>query len=122
MRQNRLPGIGDLAISTLDEPANVDEMPKLSKPEIDSCNTCSLAKGHKSVMKSRDERAGVLDRLHIDTWGPIRIPSIHKNTYLFSITDEGSEMREIFGIPSKKEAIQYLKAFVAHAETELERK
>jgi hypothetical protein len=97
-------------------------MPKLSKPEIDSCNTCSLAKGHKSVMKSRDEKAGVLDRLHIDTWGPIRIPSIHKNTYLFSITDEGSEMREIFGMQSKKEAIQHLKAFVARAETELERK
>ena len=31
-------------------------------------------------------------------------------------------MREIFGMRSKKEAIQHLKAYVARAETELERK
>jgi hypothetical protein len=109
-------------INTGYTPENVDGMPKLARPEIDSCNTCSLAKSHKSAMKPRNRKAGVLERLHIDTWGPIRIPSIHKNTYLFSIIDEGSEMRNISGMQSKNEAIQHLKAFVACAETELGRK
>ncbi|XP_074306421.1 uncharacterized protein LOC141641665 [Silene latifolia] len=56
-----------------------------------SCETCILAKHHRlpfSICNKRD--AACFDMLHIDVWGPYKIPSISGAKYFLTILDNYS--------------------------------
>lgn len=53
------------------------------------CDTCSLAKHHRLPFNSSKSIAkSMFDLLHIDLWGPYKVPNITGDTYFLTILDD----------------------------------
>src|SRR5436190_7549133 len=102
----RLGHINIKTISKLSKHELVKGIPKFTSKHIDLCKTCQLGKQVKTSFKSLDmiSTKRPLELLHMDLFGPNRIPSISKNRYVFVIVDDFSKYTWVLFLKHKNEA------------------
>ncbi|GBM72661.1 Retrovirus-related Pol polyprotein from transposon TNT 1-94 [Araneus ventricosus] len=71
---------------------------------------------YKRVTKS------VLDKVHMDLWGPAPVNSLGGNKYFLSIIDDFSRKIDVFTLKSKSEVFSIFKEYLSRVQRELGRK
>lgn len=76
---------------------------QFSCTDVQSCETCILAKQHKLPFERSDSIAiDVFDLVHIDLWGPYHTPSISGATYFLTVLDDHSRTTWLFLLENKQ--------------------
>ncbi|GBN01231.1 Retrovirus-related Pol polyprotein from transposon TNT 1-94, partial [Araneus ventricosus] len=90
----------------------------------ESCIACNVGKAtslkknyvYKRVTKS------VLDKVHMDLWGPAPVNSLGGSKYFLSIIDDFSRKIDVFTLKSKSEVFSIFKEYLSRVQRELGRK
>ncbi|KAK8934594.1 hypothetical protein KSP39_PZI014788 [Platanthera zijinensis] len=100
----------------------VEGLPSLSKTEL-NCDTCALSKSHRLPFPQTAQRRATqpLEKLHIDLWGPTRVPSLGGKRYYMLIVDDFSRYMWIMHLEQKSESFQHFLTFKTQVENQLER-
>jgi hypothetical protein len=91
---------------------------KNSEPLL--CEPCIYAKQKtESFNKTHEPRTTeLLELVHMDLWGPTRIPTRSGEKYAFILVDDFSGMVNIHLLKQKSEALSRLKEYLEYAETQ----
>jgi hypothetical protein len=130
----RMAHIGHSSIEQLSQVADgvriVDPSPDGASPGASSggnsspsprgiCEPCELGKGTKKISRRPPARATEkLELVHTDVGGPIKPTSLQGHRYYITFTDDLTRAVWIRFMKHKSEALQKLKEFKAHAETQ----
>uniref|UniRef100_T1ILU3 CCHC-type domain-containing protein n=1 Tax=Strigamia maritima TaxID=126957 RepID=T1ILU3_STRMM len=91
--------------------ANVKDIDLKSKVSKSICDNCELSKSTRAGFKSESllVASEPLELLHLDLWGPCRIPSLGEARYLFCITDDATRYTWIHPLRSKDQVFETYK-------------
>ena len=85
----------------------------------DHCNVCPLAKQKRlSFPLSRSYSISCFDLIHIDIWGPYKMPTVHNEHYFLTIVDDCSCYTWLFLMKNKSETRSLIKSFYHFVETQ----
>ena len=87
------------------------------------CNICLLGKMVRTSFPKKSERkTGLLEIIHSDLCGPMRVESNNKAKYYVTFIDDNSRWSEVRFLRKKSEAFEAFKEFKALVENQKERK
>ena len=88
------------------------------KTDISHCVGCTVAKGPRAPLHKHDQsRASqLLEIVHSDIIGPLKVPSIGGARYIITFTDDYSNWTVQYTIRNKSEALDRFKKYKAAAE------
>lgn len=88
-----------------------------------NCDVCILGKMVKSPFPKKSERQKtLLELVHSDVCGPMRIESLGKSRFFVTFIDDYSRWCVVYMLKSKSEVFSAFKEFKAHAENQTGRK
>nr|GEY50673.1 hypothetical protein [Tanacetum cinerariifolium] len=110
-------GLEHLNSGTLNELAQnylVRGLPKLKYDKDHLCPSCQLGKSKKSShpLKTVNTNTKILNTLHIDLFGPMRIESITKKKYILVIVDDYTRFGWVRFLRTKDETPEVIKKFI----------
>ncbi|XP_074308066.1 uncharacterized protein LOC141642964 [Silene latifolia] len=83
------------------------------------CDICVMAKHHKLPFpRSSSHAKQLFDLIHLDVWGPYKVPSLTGATSFLTILDDNSRNTWTFLIQNKAQVPGLVKQFVAYVETQ----
>ncbi|KAK8935837.1 hypothetical protein KSP39_PZI013998 [Platanthera zijinensis] len=115
--------LGHINISSLHQlKALAEGMPKLTKAEFKG-DTCARSKSHRLPFPQTAHRRASqpLELLHIDLWGPAKVPSLGGKRYYMLIVDDYSRYMWIAHLAQKSESFKHFTIFKAQVEKQLGR-
>nr|GEX40859.1 retrovirus-related Pol polyprotein from transposon TNT 1-94 [Tanacetum cinerariifolium] len=101
--------INDLARKDL-----VRGLPRLKFEKYHLCSTCQLGKSKKHTHKPKAENTNleVLNTLHMDFYGPMRLQTINRKKYILVIVDDYSRFTWVNFFRSKDETTEFVIKFL----------
>nr|GEX36683.1 hypothetical protein [Tanacetum cinerariifolium] len=94
--------LGHLYVSKM---IHVDECKKLNTSDF-TCESCSLAKFHRLPFpKSTISSHNPFDLLHVDLWGPYKIPALNGVHYFYTIVNDKSRATLTYLVHSKDQVL-----------------
>ncbi|GBO20632.1 Retrovirus-related Pol polyprotein from transposon TNT 1-94 [Araneus ventricosus] len=92
----------------------------------ESCITCNVGKATRTSLKKnyvyKRVTKSVLDRVHMDLWGPAPVNSLGGSKYFLSIIEDFSRKIDVFTLKSKSEVFSIFKEYLSRVQRELGRK
>ncbi|GBO34976.1 Retrovirus-related Pol polyprotein from transposon TNT 1-94 [Araneus ventricosus] len=90
----------------------------------ESCIACNVGKATRTSLKNVYKRVtkSVLDKVHMDLWGPAPVNSLGGSKYFLSIIDDFSRKIDVFTLKSKSEVFSIFKEYLSRVQRELGRK
>ncbi|GJS67342.1 retrovirus-related pol polyprotein from transposon TNT 1-94 [Tanacetum coccineum] len=109
--------LNHLNFGTLNELARNDlvrGLPKLKYDKDHLCPSCQLGKSKKSShpLKTVNTNTEILNTLHMDLCGPMRIESINKKKYILVIVDDYTRFGWVRFLRTKDETPEAIKKFI----------
>nr|GFA33673.1 hypothetical protein [Tanacetum cinerariifolium] len=109
--------LNHLNFGTLNELARNDlvrGLPKLKYDKDHLCLSCQLGKSKKSShpLKTVNINTEILNTLHMDLYGPMRIKSINKKKYILVIVDDYTRFSWVRFLRTKDETPEVIKKFI----------
>nr|GEY01153.1 retrovirus-related Pol polyprotein from transposon TNT 1-94 [Tanacetum cinerariifolium] len=109
--------LNHLNFGTLNELARNDlvrGLPKLKYDKDHLCQSCQLGKSKKlsHPLKIVNTNTEILNTLHMDLYGPIRIESINKKKYILVIVDDYTRFGWVRFLRTKDETPEVIKKFI----------
>ncbi|KAK8935961.1 hypothetical protein KSP39_PZI012924 [Platanthera zijinensis] len=100
----------------------VEGLPKLTKTQV-KCDSCARSKTHRLPFPKTAQRRATqpLELLHIDLWGPSRVPTLGGKRYYLLIVDDFSRFMWLKHLEEKSESFQHFISFQKQIEKQLER-
>nr|GEX80108.1 retrovirus-related Pol polyprotein from transposon TNT 1-94 [Tanacetum cinerariifolium] len=97
-------------------------LPKLKYVKDQLCSSCELSKAKRSSFKSKADPSskGMLNLLHMDLCGPMRVASINGKKYILVIIDDYSRYTWTLFLRSKDETPEVLKDFLTMIQRNLQ--
>nr|GEW42361.1 retrovirus-related Pol polyprotein from transposon TNT 1-94 [Tanacetum cinerariifolium] len=97
-------------------------LPKLKYVKDQLCSSCELSKAKRSSFKSKATPSlkGMLNLLHMDLCGPMRVASINGKKYILVIVDDYSRYTWTLFLHSKDETPKVLKEFLTMIQRNLQ--
>ncbi|GBN49452.1 Retrovirus-related Pol polyprotein from transposon TNT 1-94 [Araneus ventricosus] len=96
------------------------------KIDNESCIACNVGKATRTSLKKnyvyKRVTKSVLDKVHMDLWGPAPINSLGGSKYFLSIIDDFSRKIDVFTLKSKSEVFSIFKEYLSRVQCELGRK
>nr|GFB29991.1 hypothetical protein [Tanacetum cinerariifolium] len=113
-----------LNFGTLNELARKDlvrGLPRLKYDKEHLCPSCQLGKSKKSThpLKTVNTNTEILNTLHMDLCGPMRVESINRKQYILVIVDDYTRFGWVRFLRSKDEAAEEIKNFVKNNQVAL---
>ncbi|KAL4376249.1 hypothetical protein GQ457_02G000200 [Hibiscus cannabinus] len=103
--------------------AGLSKMQKIDFPctlqsdSVHQCTVCPLAKQPRlSFPLSTSKTSNPFDLLHLDLWGPYRVPTHQGQRFFLTIVDDNTRMTWIFLLRLKSDAVLYIKQFFAYVQ------
>ena len=86
------------------------------------CETCQLGKHCRSSFPSSQSPSsqGLFDLLHVDVWGPSRIPNRSQCRYYLVIVDDFSRLSWVFLLKDRSQGPVILKSLIAEIKTQFD--
>ena len=95
---------------------------QLKKPENDICISCPMAKLTKLPYTLSDTKvAGPFDLIHIDIWGPYRVPYKEKYRFFLTIVDDFTRATWVHLLKNKSDSFETIKNFCVYARNQFDR-
>ncbi|GBO26992.1 Retrovirus-related Pol polyprotein from transposon TNT 1-94 [Araneus ventricosus] len=92
----------------------------------ESCIACNVGKATRTSLKKnyacKRVTKSVLDKVHMDLWGPAPVNSLWGSKYFLSIIDDFSRKIDVFTLKSKSEVFSIFKGYLSRVQRELGRK
>nr|GEV03497.1 Gag-Pol polyprotein [Tanacetum cinerariifolium] len=109
--------LNHLNFETLNELAGNDlvrGLPKLKYDKDHLCTSCQLGKSKKSsnLLKTVNTNTEIINTLHMDLCGPMRIESINKKKYILVIVDDYTRFGWVRFLRIKDETPKVIKKFI----------
>jgi len=118
----RLGHIGEKGLRILDGKGMVEGMSN-SSVDFDFYENCVYGKQNQVIFPSSGKRAKqILDLVHSDVFGPMKVPSLGKSMYYVSFIDDFSRNTWIYFLKKKPEVFDRFKEFNAPVENHIENK
>ncbi|GBN98043.1 Retrovirus-related Pol polyprotein from transposon TNT 1-94 [Araneus ventricosus] len=96
------------------------------KIDNESCIACNAGKATRTSLKKnyvyKRVTKSVLDKVHMDLWGPAPVNSLGGSKYFLSIIDDFSRKIDVFTLKSKSEVFSIFKEYLSRVQRELGRK
>ncbi|GBM44103.1 Retrovirus-related Pol polyprotein from transposon TNT 1-94 [Araneus ventricosus] len=96
------------------------------KIDNESCIACNVGKATRTSLKKnyvyKRVTKSVLDKVHMDLWGPAPVNSLGGSKYFLSIIDDFSRKIDVFTLKSKSEVFSIFKEYLSRIQRELGRK
>ncbi|GBN36219.1 Retrovirus-related Pol polyprotein from transposon RE1 [Araneus ventricosus] len=96
------------------------------KIDNESCIACNVGKATRKSLKKnyvyKRVTKSVLDKVHMDLWGPAPVNSLGGSKYFLSIIDGFSRKIDVFTLKSKSEVFSIFKEYLSRVQRELGRK
>lgn len=113
--------LGHASISAIKKITNLKQSTSEKNNQI--CTSCPMAKFTKlpfstSVSKASD----IFELIHMDIWGPYKVPYKSKYRYFLTLVDDHSRTTWIYLLQLKSEALAHLKSFLEYAFTHFNKK
>ncbi|GBN92280.1 Retrovirus-related Pol polyprotein from transposon TNT 1-94 [Araneus ventricosus] len=90
------------------------------------CIACNVGKTTRTSLKKnyvyKRVTKSVLDKVHMDLWGPAPVNSLGGSKYFLSIIDDFSRKIDVFTLKSKSEVFSIFKEYLSRVQRELGRK
>ncbi|GJZ50579.1 cysteine-rich receptor-like protein kinase 8 [Tanacetum coccineum] len=113
--------LGHLSVSRMKHIQSTDVSVNASNDV--TCLTCPMAKLTKSPYSLSDSHSSVAFHLiHMDTWGPYKVPTNGKYKYFLTIVDDYSRATWTYLMIHKSDAFTVLKTFLKFVETQFDTK
>ncbi|GKC84196.1 cysteine-rich receptor-like protein kinase 8, partial [Tanacetum coccineum] len=94
----------------------------LSKSCLDKCFSCPMAKFTKLPYDLSDSHStSIFELIHIDIWGPYKVPTDGQFRYFLTIVDDCSRGTWVYLLKHKSESFDALKAFIKFVSTQFEK-
>ena len=78
--------------------------------DLEFCEHCVFSKQRRvQLCKAVHSTKGTLDYIHVDCWGPSRVPSLGGSRYFLFVIDDYSRMTSVFMMKHKSEAFKVFK-------------
>ena len=91
--------------------------------EFDFCEHCVYGKQNRVQFYSSSHKSSdVLDLIHSDVFGPVKVPSISKSVFFVSFIDDYSRRTWIYFLKSKAQVFSRFKEFKALVENQTSKK
>ena len=91
--------------------------------DFDFCEHCLYGKKNRVSFPSGVKRAiGILELVHSDVFGPMKVPSLGKSVYYVSFIDDFSRNTWIYFLKKKSKAFDRFKEFKALMENQTKKK
>ena len=91
--------------------------------KLDFCKYCVFRKRNKVQFKTATRKTeGVLDYVHTDVWGPVRVASLGGSMYFVSFSDDYSRKVWVYFMRHKSKTFAKFKLWKAKAENQTGRK
>nr|GEU95627.1 putative ribonuclease H-like domain-containing protein [Tanacetum cinerariifolium] len=86
-----------------------------------TCVACKKGKQHRASCKTKPVSSinQLLQRLHMDLFGPTFVKSLNKKSYCLVVTDDYSRFTWVFSLATKDETSLILKTFITGIENQL---
>lgn len=118
----RLGHIGEKGLQILHGKGMVDGMSN-SSLDFDFYENCVYGKQNRVSFPSSGKRAKqILELVHSDVFGPVKVPSLGKSVYYVSFIDEFSRNTWIYFLKKKSEVFDRFKEFKALVKTRQRRR
>jgi len=92
---------------------------KFSDCELNNCTICPLARQtRKPFPLSRNRAEDIFHLIHVDIWGPYKVPTYNENRYFLTLVDKHSKMIWIFLMKLKNDTIVVLNSFLKIVHTQ----
>eukprot|EP00253_Pinus_taeda_P034618 PITA_34618 len=118
----RLRHIGEKGLQILHGKGKVEGMSN-SSLDFDFCENCVYGKQNRVNFPSGIKREKhILELVHNDLFGPMKVPSLGKSVYYVSFIDDFSSNTWIYFLKKKSEAFDRFKEFKALVENQTEKK
>ena len=89
--------------------------------KLEFCEHCVLGKQKKvSFSTAKHRTQGIVDYIHSDLWGPLRVPSFGGKRYMLTFIDDFSRKVWVYFLRQKNETFSIFKKFKALVETDWE--
>ncbi|GBN04901.1 Retrovirus-related Pol polyprotein from transposon TNT 1-94 [Araneus ventricosus] len=92
----------------------------------ESCISCNVGKATRTSLKKnyvyKRVTKSVLDKVHMDLWGPAPVNSLGGSKYFLSIIDNFSRKKDVFTLKSKSGVFSIFKEYLSRVQRELRRK
>jgi len=66
-----------------------------------------------SFSTTKHRMQGILDYIHLDLWGPLRVPSFENKRYMLTFVDDFSRQVWVYFLRQNNEALSTFKKFKA---------
>eukprot|EP00253_Pinus_taeda_P005617 PITA_05617 len=117
-----LEHIGDKGLRILHGKGMVEGMSN-SSLDFDFCENCVYGNQNRVSFPSGGKRAKqILELMHSDVFGPVKVPSLGKSMYYVSFIDDFSRNTWIYFFKKKYEVFNRFKEFKALVENQIEKK
>lgn len=94
-----------------------------SSLDFDFCENCVYGKQNRVSFPSGGKRTKqILELVHSDVFGPVKVPSLGKSVYYVSFIDDFSRNKWIYFLKKKSEVFDRFKEFKALVENQTEKK
>ncbi|XP_074306538.1 uncharacterized protein LOC141641789 [Silene latifolia] len=94
-------------------------VPNMNKIKDFFCESCILAKHHVQVFpRSKSYAANCFDLVHMDVWGPYRVPTLSGARSFLTVLDDHSRNTWLFLIHNKTQIPGLIKGFVKYVSTQ----
>ena len=101
----------------------VRDMPSISKPANDICDSCQRGKQTRTQFKAKEYHTSKpLEIIHTDLCGPMRTQSTNGDKYFILFIDDYSRMTWVQFLKHKSEAFKIFKVFKNQVENQMERR
>ena len=121
-RHQRLGHIGEKGLRILHGKGMVEGMSN-SSLDFDFCENCVYGKQNQVSFPSGGKRTKqILELVHSDVFGPVKVPSLGKSVYYVSFIDDFSRNTWIYFLKKKSEVFDRFKEFKALVENQTEKK
>nr|GEV04349.1 retrovirus-related Pol polyprotein from transposon TNT 1-94 [Tanacetum cinerariifolium] len=112
---HRLGHVSDVKLKQIHETS-------VSKSNHDNCLSCPMAKFTKLPYSiSESYSTSVFELIHIDIWGPYKVPTNRKFRYFLTMLDDCSRGTWIYLLEQKSDSFEALKSFVKFVTTQFEK-
>ncbi|GJV14935.1 retrovirus-related pol polyprotein from transposon TNT 1-94 [Tanacetum coccineum] len=119
MQKFSLSALGNLKF---ENKVSKDSYVSLSKSSFDNCLSCPMAKFTKLPYSLSDSHSNnIFELIHIDIWGPYKVPTNGRFRYFLTIVDDCSRGTWVYLLEQKYDAFMALKSFTKFVATQFEK-
>ncbi|GJX48135.1 cysteine-rich receptor-like protein kinase 8 [Tanacetum coccineum] len=115
-----MTGLGHVSDAKL---KHIHDLPiSLNKSSFDKCLSCPIAKfTNLPYSLSESHSTTIFELVHIDIWGPYKVPTNGKFRYFLTIVDDCSRGTWVYLLEQKTDAFMALKSFIKFVATQFEK-